>query len=245
MILRFTYIIVLTSILFSCEKPEDRKCWKSYGDYTEIEIPLDSVNHFKLYKNIKYRLIEDSLYKLVLKGGDHMLNQITYTQNAYEMSIRNENSCNFLRDSEKIIEVEIHYPYFERLYIEPSDSVIFESTLKNDSLFIEIREGGGSMILDVNVTFISINVSHGTADYTLSGFADNSEIKIQNNGFANTLGFNSPYMFIYHNSTGDLKCNLDATNAKINIEGTGDLLYQGILLDSTLTLSGSGNMIKL
>ena len=40
----------------------------------------------------------------------------------------------------------------------------------------------GSLVIDVNVFSLSMVVSHGAGDFTLSGKADNAEIKVQNNG---------------------------------------------------------------
>jgi len=150
-----------------------------------------------------------------------------------------------LRKSEDLIEVEIHYPYLKRFYIEPSDSVIFENTISGDSLFVEIREGGGSARLDAAVNFLSVNVSYGTGDYVLSGTANNAEIKIQNNGFADVSKFHAPYLFVYNNSTGDLKINLDSSFALVVIEGTGEIYYSGIPDSLILNQVGSGTLIKL
>jgi hypothetical protein len=149
-----------------------------------------------------------------------------------------------LRKSEDFIEVEIHYPHFRRFYIEPSDSVIFENTLVSDSLMIEIREGGGSARLNVNVNFLAINVSYGTADYKLSGTANNAEVKIQNNGFADASQFNAGYIFVYNNSTGDLKIDLDSSDANVVIEGTGDVYYSGVPGDTILHRLGDGEFIE-
>lgn len=239
------FLHLLLLVISSCKKSEDRGCFKSTGDATSIEIPLDSVHSFNLYKNIRYRIFQDSLRKVVVNGGENVVNFIDVQNENGIVSIRNTNSCNFLRKSEDFIEVEIHYPYYKEFYIEPSDSVIFENTIEADSLIIEIREGGGSAKLDVDVNFISINVSYGTADYVLTGQANNAEIKIQNNGFADASGFNAPYIFIYNNSTGDLKIDLTNSDAFVVIEGTGEVYYSGTPDAIDLNTIGSGQLIKL
>ena len=247
-IIYYSLFIISSSFVLtfsSCKKSEDRKCYKSTGDPTEIEIPLDSVHTFKLYKNIKYRIFQDTLRKVVVKGGANVVNFIDVENEHGIASIHNENKCNFLRKSEDYVEVEIHYPYLERFYIEPSDSVIFENTITADSLIIELREGGGSALLDVDVNFFAINVSYGTADYTLSGTANNSEVKNQNNGFADASKFNAGYIFVYSNSTNDLKIDLTNSDALVVIEGTGDIYYSGNPAAANVNQIGSGTFIKL
>jgi hypothetical protein len=206
---------------------------------------LDSVHFFKLYKNIRYRVFQDDQRKLIVKGGENVVNLVDVKNDAGVLSIHNQNTCNFLRNSEDVIEVEIHYPHFERFYIEPSDSVIFSTTVSGDSLFVEMREGGGSMRLNVAVNFLSINASYGTGDYVLSGNAGNAEVKIQNNGFADASQFHAPYIFVYNNSTGDLKINLDNSFGLVVIEGTGEIYYSGEPDSLTFNHIGSGALVKL
>jgi hypothetical protein len=241
----FLFLALISVFVMACKKSEDRACYKSTGDQTEIEVPLDSVHTFKLYKNIKYRIFQDTLRKVVVRGGQNVVNLIQIENESGVVSVHNKNKCNFLRNSEDFIEVEIHYPYLERFYIEPSDSVIFENTITADSLIIELREGGGSARLDVDVNFFAINVSHGTADYVLSGTANNAEVKIQNNGFADASQFNAGYIFVYNNSTNDLKIDLTNSDAYVVIEGTGDIYYSGNPSAANLNQIGSGSFIKL
>ena len=238
-------LLLLLFFNVACKKANDRRCFKSTGNKVEIEIPLDSTNHFKLYKNLKYYIVQDSLQKVIIRGGENVVGFVDVVTEDFVTSVRNTNSCNFLRDAEAIIEVEIHYPHPKRFYIEPSDSVIFKNTISCDSLIVDIRDGGGSARLDVNVGFLYINVSHGTADYTLTGNANNAEVKIQNNGFADASAFNAPAIFLYHNSTGDLKINLENSSGLVLINGTGNVLYTGMGLALELQQNGSGKFVKL
>lgn len=247
-IIYYSLFIISSSFVLtfsSCKKSEDRACYKSTGDQTSIEMPLDSVHTFKLYKNIKYRIFQDTLRKIVVKGGENVVNLIDVENQSGTVSIRNGNKCNFLRKSEDYIEVEIHYPYLKRFYAEPSDSVIFENTITADSLIIDLREGGGSARLDVDVNFFAINVSYGTADYTLTGKANNAEVKIQNNGFADAQKFNAGYLFVYNNSTNDIRIDLTNSEVYVLIEGTGDIYYSGNPAVANVDQIGSGSFIKL
>lgn len=237
-------LALISVFVISCKKSEDRVCFKSKGDQTTLEIPLDSVHSFKLYKNIRYRIFQDTLRKVVIKGGSNVVNLIDVENDNGTVSIHNKNKCNFLRKSEDYIEVEVHYPHLKRFYIEPSDSVIFENTITGDSLMIELREGGGSARLNVDVNFLAINVSYGTADYVLSGTANNAEVKIQNNGFADASQFNAGNIFVYNNSTGDLKINLENSYALVIIEATGNVYHAGQANSSTLQLIGDGEFIE-
>lgn len=238
-------VLFFCVLFLSCQKPEEHRCFKGSGDPDSLEIPLDTVYKFNLYKNLKYRVYQDNQRKVVVKGGKNVIGWVEVLSTDNIVSISNKNRCNFFRQIEDIIEVEIHYPYLKDFYVEPSDSIIFMNTIVADTFLLEIREGGGSAKLDTEVDFLRVNVSHGTGDYTLSGHANNAEVKIQNNGFADALNFNTPNIFLFHNSTSFLKINLENTKGIIQIEGTGDVEYKGTPLSPQVEIKGSGKFRQI
>lgn len=243
---RFGFFLLVTCLLIiGCQKSEDRTCFKGAGSYAELEIPLDSVRAFHLNKNIKYRLYQDNQRKVIIKGGKNLVQHIEVDNRDNVLYVDNRNKCNFFRDSEDIVEVEIHYPHYRNFYIDATDSVVFENTLTPNELRVEMRNGGGSLIADVDVHKISMIVSHGAGDFTLNGRADEAELKVQNNGAANAIGFRSQYVFIYQNSTADLFINLDGSSALIVIDGTGDVFYKYNAGNIESEGAGEGQIIQL
>ena len=113
------------------------------------------------------------------------------------------------------------------------------------SFDVEMRDGGGSLIADVDVHKINMVVSHGAADFTLTGKAAEASLKIQNNGAANAIGFRSVYTYIYQNSTADIFINLENSSALIVIDGTGDVFYNLDAANIEQEGVGSGQIIKL
>ncbi len=239
------YFSTLLLTLYSCKKSEQRACFKSNGNESSLLIPLDSVHRFNLYKNLRYEIFQDTGRYIKVNGGENLIQLIDIKNENGIVSVNNTNKCNFLRSNEKPVVVEIHYPYFKEFYMEASDSVIFHDQIISDTLIVEIREGGGSARLDVQVQYLSINVTYGTGDYVLNGNASNAEVKIQNNGFADASQFNASNIFVYNNSTGDLKIDLENSDAFVVLDGTGDIYYTGNPDSIVFNNPGSGSLIKL
>jgi len=66
-------IVLFSLIIFvfsSCKKAENRPCFKSFGDLSELEISIDSVQKFELYGGLVYNFYQDTLRKIVIKGGE-------------------------------------------------------------------------------------------------------------------------------------------------------------------------------
>ncbi|UKN01671.1 DUF2807 domain-containing protein [Paracrocinitomix mangrovi] len=237
--------VLVFFFLMACKKSEERRCFKGHGEETVREIQLDSVRYWHLGPRMKYRIIQDTSRKILVKGGENMVGLISAEQNADSIKITSGNRCHFLRDNERKVEVEIHYPYFGKFYIEPSDSVIFEETIVADTLMIEMREGGGVLTLDVDAVYMKMVVSIGTSDFHLSGHAQLGDVKIQEKGFGNALDFTADQYSVYQNSRVDLPVNLEGANATVLIDGTGDVKYTGTPVQVVRKGPGSGQLIQM
>jgi hypothetical protein len=239
-------VLGMMILIIACKKPEERTCWKGAGEYAEIEYAVDSIRAFHLNKNIKYRFYQDNERKIVVKGGENLIQQVAIDNRDNVLYATNLNNCHFLRNPSDRVEVEIHYPHYDRIYVDPTDSVVFENTITGYNLDIEIRNGGGSLIIDTDLkNKLTLVVSFGAGDFTLSGKAKDAELKIQNNGSANCVDFRATYIFLYQNSTADFFANLDDVLTLAIIDGTGDVFHLGIPKNLTIEGEGNGQLIKL
>ncbi len=239
---QFTYILILV-LAFSCKKANERKCFKSYGENSEIEYALDSVQEFKLYKNIKYRFYQDTLRKVVVRGGNNLLDLINVTSESYITQINNQNNCNFLRDNDKLMEVDIHYPYYHKIYAEPTDSMVFVDTLRGDYTNIEVRNGGGVLKLSVDMNHISLVVSYGTGSYIVDGRSKYANLAVQNLGFGNALNLDSKFLRIYQASNNDILVNTDSADVDVLFGGNGDVRFIGEANSLDIEGFGDGEVI--
>ena len=97
-------------LVIACKKPEERTCWKGAGEYAEIEYAVDSIRAFHLNKNIKYRFFQDNERKILVKGGENLIQQVAIDNRDNVLYASNFNRCHFLRDPSDIVEVENTLP---------------------------------------------------------------------------------------------------------------------------------------
>lgn len=239
------FIFGLILLFFSCKKAEDRSCYKSYGELIEKEIPLDSVSEFRLYKNITYHVYQDTMRKLIVRTGDHLVNFILAENVDGILSISNKNKCHFLRDYDKKTVVEIHYPFYNIIYSEANDSLIFKNTIAGNYLEVEQNLGGAAVVLDVDVNHIMMIASGGVSRFDLSGVTNYADLRVQTNGSGDAGNLKANYIYVYNNSTGDLLVDLDTADADIHIKGTGNVIYYGAPDTLSLEKTGDGSLIKL
>jgi len=234
----------LSLLLFSCKKAGDRQCLKSFGAPATLEIPLDSVYQFCLYKNITYHVFQDTLRKVVVKGGTNTVNFVKVSNVDHVLSITNENKCQFLRDFEQKITVEIHYPFLYKFYSETNDSLIFHDTISASQLHIEQSMGGGGVRAHVNVTELVMAASHGVGNFKVSGNAGTADLRVQTDGSGDATALVCPFYLLDQNSTQDLLVNLEGATASIAIKGTGNVIYTGTPDSLNIIQKGDGAVIQ-
>jgi len=237
------YILICISLtaLIACKKTSERSCWKTYGESTKRTISIEGVNKFILHKNISYVIHQNDSNKIVVEGGENMVNLVEVSKVDSVWSIENKSYCNFLRDFDKKIKVHIHYPEFKSIYAEVSDSIVFKDTIKGNLLDLEMRESGGVTVLTTQLNDLRLLVSAGPGSFIVNGYAKYSTLKVQGQGFGDALGLNTKYTNIYQNSYANLKVNLQDSECQILIDGAGDVQYIGEPKEINLVKNGAGN----
>jgi hypothetical protein len=240
------YAVFISTILLlvSCKKATQRTCLKSYGEDSQLEIPIDSVSNFMLYKNLNYHIYQDTLRKIIIRGGANVIQMVDVRNISGELSIQNKNKCNFLRDYDKHIQVEIHYPFYHRIYSETEDSLVFKDTIYSSYLYVDQALGGGNVILHMEGGTLVLIARNGVGSYEVSGHVNHADLRIQNGASGNARQLKSPHFELDHNSTGKLFVNLDSAQAIVAIKGTGDVFYSGDPDTIIVNQTGVGEIIK-
>ena len=170
----------------SCKKAEERECLKSTGHIITQEIGIPSFTKLDLNEKIEYCLVQDSVFKVVLNGGENLLNDVKMSVSNDRLTITNNNKCNFLRSYKKIIKAEIHFVDLTEINYRGTEILTNLDTLNLPWLTLSILNSSGSVKLNLNSKTIFASASGGYGDFILNGNADYANLYINNNGFCNT-----------------------------------------------------------
>ncbi len=239
-------IVILTLFALSaCKKPDERACFKNLGDTDSLVIPFaGNFDEFVLGGNIKYEFYQDSSYQIVVKGGKNVIPFIEATDQDTALVIQNKNRCNFLRDGNSKITVELHFPEYKQLSGTPDDSVTFKDTISGSVLEIEFLGGACSMVLNVDLNILKINLAFSAGDFYVGGqVAVKSDLVVKTNAYGNATALVCPYYFLHNRSNADLHVNLEASSADIFIAGTGDIYYTGNPFSTIVSDAADGELI--
>lgn len=227
--MRILLVFIISIVLVSsCKKPENRACYKSIGDELVQERQLSDFSLLDLGPHLKYVLVQDSVNKVLISGGKNLVNFVETIVEEGKLTILNKNKCNFLRKLDNVIVVEIHFKEIVNIYSESTEEVFCES-LSTNYLTVAMRDGAGTMNLNINVINVDVLVSHGWGNFYLSGNANFASFKIRSNGFGNAYDLNvNDSIHAISNSSEVFKINAENCLLRSQTHSYGDIWYVGV-----------------
>lgn len=240
------YFFVIITALGACKKPEDRRCLKTIGEDSTKEIEVDSFDRVYLKEHIHYVLVQDTVEKVVVKGGKNLLNFINVQVVDGRLEIMNENKCSFLRSYDREVEVEIHFKELINIHYEGTETLTNKGTLELGWLVVLIRDGAGPVNLNFNADAVFTTISHGWGDFTYSGSVGYANLIVKSNGYCDTYGLNvQDSLTVVSYTPGTVKVNANNALMKAEIGGSGDIWYKGVPVgEPVLNRYGSGELIN-
>ncbi|TSJ42455.1 GIN domain-containing protein [Fluviicola chungangensis] len=242
--MRNSLVILLAGLfLFSCKKPENRTCFKLLGSETTMEIPLASFERLDLREHVEYVLIQDSLDKVVLKGGKNLLNLIEVKSESGLLTIENKNRCGFLRNAKKVVVAEIHFTSLVNIRFIGTEPLTNLGTINTDYFTFYSRDGAGDVILNLNAIEINAEANHGWCNFTLTGTAQKARICAKSNSYCDVTGLAvSDSLYVASETVGDIKINANNLIIHGYITESGNILYTGTPLGIDVLLNGTGTV---
>ena len=237
------YLIPIAMILFlaSCQKS---RCWKGHGEEVTERRELGSFNILELSDQIDVVLHQDTANYLTLSAGANMVDHIETEVRNGTLWISDDNSCDFLRDYGRIPVVHLHVAELGNIFYRGHGSVTCATPLAQDSMRVEVLDGTGTIVLDLEVNRCLAKIITGPGDVELKGSADFFYIFARGNGFIQAEEFAASECFTDCGGTGDIRVQVnDIFDVKIN--GTGSVYWKGTGTVRLSELTGNGQLIRL
>jgi hypothetical protein len=227
----FALTIMAIQIITSCAsglsgeiKHEDR----NVKDFTGIELAISGDVYVK----------QGADYSLTIEADKDILERIETEVDGNTLKIRTQKGYNFIWDNTKI-NIYVSMPQVERLSISGSGDIKAESSIKTESLALNISGSGDISIPNLSVMNLSARISgSGDIDVSGGGSAKIAEISVSGSGDISLKNIKFAEAEVSIVGSGDAYVNVtEKLNARI--VGSGDIRYSGNpLVDAKITGSG-------
>ena len=239
----YILILLIVTSFVSCEKFKPGDCFKNAGEITSIERELDDFKYLNMNNNVDVFLTYAPSYSVTVKAGKNIIPGIKTQVSNHTLTISNENHCNWVRSYEKPIEVYLSTPVLDSIVYQSSGNLISTNQFPGDSLKLDVLEGAGSIELWLDIHKLIINLSYGTADLNVKGYAHLSYLYSAAYGPADLSSLETVYTFMTNNSTNICRVR-SSLGLDVNIFNVGDVYYSGNPQSISTEITGTGKLIK-
>lgn len=241
---RIVLFALLGLTFIACKKSEDRRCIKSAGEDAELIHFVDSFNKLDLGPNMKIILVQDTVEKVIVRGGKNLINFIQLDVTDQKLTIVNDNKCNFLRSYKHVVEVEIHLVNLINVLFKGTKELSCSNKLNLPYLTFVIEEGAGTCKLDLNCNSLYLGSGFGWGNFEVNGETNYLKAEFRDNGFGDLYGLQIlDSATVISSSSETLKINLGGTAARVETSSYGDVWYKGTPSFLEYNRYGEGDLI--
>lgn len=239
----FHVIFFFTIFFASCDKETAPDCFKKTGKITDEEYVLDAFKKMDLYDHFNVHLVQSDEHKVVVKGGKNLLPKIKISVRDSILSIHNENTCNFVRGYEHVMDVYVYFVNLEYIQVLGQINLTSEDTIRYHNLKVQVKSKVAKSKLILEGYLINFQVWNGTGDFILQGKTFHSYLLNSGTGYIWAEDLKGRYGYVENESTGDMEVFITDTMA-VKISSIGDIYYKGSPKINLVEQSSSGKLIK-
>jgi hypothetical protein len=223
----FILTLLIGLIFSSCQKGHEIDCFKSNGKETQQTRTLNPFQFINIKDKVDVIINEGNEFKVVVSGGEHLINNIKTEIKENTLYISNTNKCNMVRGYKRRYSVTVTLPQLKYLENKGSNTVSFYNGSALDTLEIKAASPGSVRIYG---DFEQINsVSQSNGDVYLNGSTNHLTIYMTGNPFF--YGENmivKKHAFVESYSIGHCYLNLTNTpNFEYRLWEKGNVYYNG------------------
>jgi hypothetical protein len=228
-----------------CKKDNGCGCFNGTGAVTSETRQLPVFNNVYVEDNVNLIFQEDTMQKVEVQAGKHLLHNIITEVSGGVLNIHNKNMCNFIRRYDIPIKIFIHYKRNQvwQIRTKGTGTITSANAFTGDSIDLS-SESSGDISFEMGGQCRTFTHQHGAGDITLTGSCDQVLIYSKGTGFTITENCVNNYTWVYTNTTG--KITVDPSGLLITIiDGSGNIYYKGTPGTINNTENSTGKLLPL
>lgn len=217
-------------VLVSCNGDNVPDCFQNAGDMIRRPIDVPEFSTITVFENLNVVLKQGGEQQVEVETGEYLFNDVSAVVEDNRLVLRNENSCNYVRDY-GLTTVYITSPNITEIRSGTGLLISSEGVLEYPSLSLiaesfnnpETETTDGSFDLNLNSTTVRI-VVNGIAYFKLRGNTENFNVNVAaGDSRIEAEGLISENVTVNHRGSNDVFVNPQQSLNGV-IRGTGDVI---------------------
>jgi hypothetical protein len=221
---RFLIAALIITCFTACKKHQLNDCFSAAGEDGVEERNLETFDQIWVGDKIDLKIIQDtnSDEKIILRGGSNLFEGIVTTIKNGQLTIDNQNVCNFVRSYKKKLVVELYLKNLSRLEVATAANVSSVDTIKTPFLYI-LHHAMGDVDLTLDCEEVVIQSLNG-AGTILKGKVGTIKSSIEGISFLDARDCLANNVFV--DSHSPLDCYINAAKVIfVKIYNSGNIYY--------------------
>lgn len=245
---KFQILIVFLLVLSGCRKDQWNDCFQGTGkDVTETRL-LGSFSKINIGEKFDITLVQDTSQpeQVKITAGEHIIKQLVTEVKNNTLTIKNRNTCNFVRSYDRKIAIEIRIKYLDDIELFSVSNITAPDTLHFELRTVKVKNLGlGNVNLKINAGILDVQ-SINSGNIFLEGFVNILSCSIEEVSVLDARKLLCDD--IYLDSHTPLDCFLNPKNKlSVKIFNKGNILYltEPSILKEITEQRGGGQLLKL
>ncbi len=235
---------ILLLFTVSCEKASVADCFKSTGSIVQEERPVTGFHTVILHDNVSLVLESSNTNHLTIEAGKNLMKKIVTEVNDSVLTIRNNNSCNWVRSYDKPVTAYLSFTELDTLEYRSIGDVTSKDTIRVGNMEISVKEGAGEIGFIVDAVILHCNLHYGTADIKMKGHAGVCYVYSGGFGLIDNRDLDADFVYLETRSSNNVYVQVHKVLG-VTIDNIGNVLYTGDPYDISVVQNSSGQLIKL
>jgi hypothetical protein len=244
-LIRNSAIITLAVCVLACKSGDAPDCFKQAGaDVVEVRSFSGGIRQINIEGLIDVEIRTDNEGAIEVFGPEYLVNGIITEQDGGFLNLRNENTCNWVRNLGIRFKVVIHASQLEAVNYKGQGDVIFVDTLYTNQFSFENRQGFGDVLIRYVGDSLNVTNHTGYANFILQGSSRTAGFFHQGVGVFDAADFSSSAVYSNNSSINQLLVN-STGYLFAKLSNKGNTYYKGSpdLID--LDINGTGILIQI
>ncbi len=236
-----SYIILLSVFAFACNDDKSA-CFKTVGEQVIQERVLTSdFSAVKIQDDIDLVISVDTFKALSIECGKNLQPFIELEFNGNWLVLKNNNTCNFLRDLSTPIKAHLTINSLDLIDLRGFADIVFLDTLEQDIFRFEAWDGGGNVDLKLKCKRTYLKQIVSACDVTVSGQTDLHYVFNTGSGWWRTFDYKARECYVINGGTGDIQVDAEE-GLQVEIYQIGNIVYQNDPLVRVVANEGRGTV---
>ncbi|MDT0539342.1 head GIN domain-containing protein [Croceitalea sp. P059] len=181
----YVFLLLVNSFfILGCNSENASDCFQNSGDIVRVEVDVAAFTTITVFENLNVVVKQGTTQKIEIETGEFLLNDISAIVEGSRLILRNENSCNYVRDY-GLTTIYLTAPNISEIRSSTGGLISSDGVLNYSDISLlsesfsqpETETTDGSFNLELDSENISI-LTNGIAFFKLQGSVENIDIFI-------------------------------------------------------------------